>query len=376
MNPTIAPPSSVDLAAVAQAFPLLGRFRHGAPYGSGHINDTFAVEYDQAGKAVRYILQRINRRIFQDVPALMENIARVTAHAAARAERRADNDASRRALQLVRTWEGLTWHRDSAGDAWRCYLFIEKARTYDVIETPQQAREAARAFGTFQQMLTDLPGGRLHETIPYFHHTRRRFEALRSAVEADVAQRRRAVEEEIRFAFDREATVDTLRELQERGDIPERVTHNDTKLNNVMIDDETQEGVCVIDLDTVMPGLVLHDFGDMVRSATNSAAEDEKDLSRIDVRLPIFEALVEGYLSSTASFLNEAECAHLVLGGRLMTYEVGIRFLTDFLQGDIYFKTKRPDHNLDRARNQFALLRRMEERTPEMEAAVRRWMRS
>ncbi|HEY9155828.1 MAG TPA: aminoglycoside phosphotransferase family protein [Opitutaceae bacterium] len=362
----------VDLAAVSRAFPLLGRFQGGVPHGSGHINDTFAVTYDQAGAPVRYIFQRINHRIFGDVPALMENIDRVSTHTAARMMVENPRDAARRALTLVRARDGRPYHRDDLGNYWRCYLFIEKAQTYDVIGSPQQARAGAKAFGQFQNLLVDLPGDRLSETIPYFHDTRRRFELLRGAVLSDICGRRNSVAEEIEFAFRREDAVDTLQDLLARGEIPERITHNDTKLNNVMIDDVTQEGVCVIDLDTVMPGLALHDFGDMVRSATNSVAEDERDRSRVQVRLEIFEALVEGYLEAARAFLNDAECAHLVTAGRLMTYEVGIRFLTDFLQGDIYFKTKRSGHNLDRARNQFTLLRRMEERASEMEAVVHR----
>jgi len=362
----------LDLAGVAEAFPLWGRFRTGAPYGSGHINDTFAVTFDQAGTPVRYILQRINQRIFQDVPALMNNIARVTAHTARHAGEIATDDASRRALALVPARDGEAHHRDAAGGWWRCYLFIEHARTYDVIEHPWQAREAARAFGEFQKLLVDLPGGRLHETISFFHHTRRRFENLRRAIAADPERRVREARDEIAFALSREAMVDVLLDLQARGAMPERVTHNDTKLNNVMIDDATQTGVCVIDLDTVMPGLALYDFGDMVRSATNAAAEDERDLARVQARRPIFEALVEGYLAAARPFLNETEVTHLVFSGRLITFEIGLRFLTDFLEGDIYFKTRRPGHNLDRARNQFALLRSLEAQQAEMEAIVRK----
>ncbi len=372
---SIVPGSSstpLDLAAVARGFPLLGRFRSGAPYGSGHINDTFAVLFDQAGTPVRYIFQRINHRIFKDVPALMENISRVTAHATRKAGAGGGDDASRRALTLVPSREGAPYHRDEAGNWWRCYLFVEGARTYDIIETVQQAREAARAFGEFQQLLVDLPGTRLHETIANFHHTRSRFEALRHAAAKDAHGRAAQVALELEFAMERESLVDRLLDLQAKGEIPERITHNDTKLNNVMIDDATHEGVCVIDLDTVMPGLALYDFGDMVRSATNSAAEDERDLSRVQARLPVFEALVEGYLAAARPFLNEAEIAHLVFSGRLITFEVGLRFLTDFLEGDVYFKTKRPGHNLDRARNQFALVRSLEAQANEMEAIVRK----
>ena len=364
--------ASPDLAAVARAFPLLGQFRRAAPHGSGHINDTFAAEFDQAGIRVRYILQRINSRIFRDVPALMENVRRVTAHATRRAEEAGADGAARRALTLVPAADGRAYHRDTAGGWWRCFLFIEGAATHDVIRNPTQAREAARAFGEFQKLLVDLPGGRLNETIPFFHHTRRRFDTLQRAITADGFNRAAEARAEIAFATSREAMVDRLIDLQARGEIPERITHNDTKLNNVMIDDVTQAGICVIDLDTAMPGLALYDFGDMVRSATNSAAEDEPDASRVEARLPIFEALVVGYLAAARSFLTEAELAQLVFSGRLITFEIGIRFLTDFLEGDVYFKTKRPGHNLDRARNQFALVRSLEAREATMEAIVKK----
>jgi hypothetical protein len=361
-----------DLAAVAHAFPLLGQFRSGAPYGSGHINDTFAIVLDQAGTTVRYLLQRVNHRIFTRVPELMENIQRVTAHASARAAQAGGPDASRRALTLVPARDGRPYHRDADGGWWRCYLFIENARTYDVVQGPAQAAAAARAFGEFQKLLVDLPGGRLHETIPDFHHTRRRFEALQRALAADAHNRAAEAKEAIAFALGHESLVDVLLNLQARGEIPERVTHNDTKFNNVMLDDATQEGICVIDLDTVMPGIVLNDFGDMVRSATNSAAEDERDLTKVEARRAIFEALAEGYLGAARPFLNEAEIAHLAVSGQVITFEIGIRFLTDFLAGDTYFKVKRPGHNLDRAANQFAIVRSLEAQRSEFEGIVRR----
>lgn len=367
----MAASAALDLAAVARGFPLLGRFRAGVPHGHGHINDTFAVTFDQAGTAVRYVFQRINQRIFKDIPALMENISRVTAHATLKSAERGDDDA-RRALTLVPARDGKPYHRDDDGGWWRCYLFVEGAQTHDLIESPRQAREAARAFGEFQQLLVDLPGGRLHETIPDFHHTRGRFEKLQHALAIDAHGRAAQVAAEMAFVRSRESLVDCLLNLQQRGELPERITHNDTKLNNVMIDDATQAGVCVIDLDTVMPGLALYDFGDMVRSATNAAVEDERDLSRVSARLSIFEPLVEGYLAAARPFLNEAEIAHLAVSGRLITLEIGMRFLTDFLEGDVYFKTRRPGHNLDRARNQFALVRSMEAQATEMEAIVRR----
>lgn len=361
-----------DLRVLSDAFRLRGEFKSGAPYGSGHINDTFALTMDEGGAPVRYILQRINHRIFRDVPGLMENVQRVTTHAARRTAAAGVADASRRALTLIPTRDDQPVYRDAAGGWWRCYVFIEGARTYDVIEHPRQAREAARAFGEFQKLLVDLPGGRLRETIPHFHDTRRRFENLQKAIETDACGRAAEAREEIAFVRDHEPVVDVLLKLNASGEIPERVTHNDTKLNNVMIDDVTQEGICVIDLDTVMPGLALYDFGDMVRSATNSAAEDEGDVSKVQARLPIFEALVEGYLAAARSFLTPAELAHLAFSGRLITLEIGMRFLTDFLDGDVYFKTKRPGHNLDRARNQFALVRSLEAQQSAMELIVKK----
>jgi Ser/Thr protein kinase RdoA (MazF antagonist) len=369
MRQTLPP---ARLEAAARAFPLAGRLRSAAPHGSGHINDTFALQYEQGGQTVRYILQRINHHIFRQVPELMDNIRRVTAHVGRHGRASGAGDPARRALTLVLTHDGQPFHRDAEGDCWRCYDFIEGARTHDLIESPLQAAEGAKAFGEFQKLLVDLPGGRLHETIPFFHDTRRRFDALQRAVAADAHNRAAAAREAIAFAGAREPMVDVLLGLHARGEIPERITHNDTKLNNVMLDDATQAGVCVIDLDTVMPGLALYDFGDMVRSATNSAAEDESDTSRVESRLPIFAALVGGYLGAAGPFLNSAEIAHLAFSGRLITFEIGIRFLTDFLEGDVYFKTRHPTHNLDRARNQFALVESLERQQAAMEAIVKK----
>ena len=363
--------STSDLAAIVRAFPLLGRFQEARPHGSGHINDTYAITMDQAGTPVRYVLQRINHHVFKQVPALMENVERVTSHATRRAAESQQADAARRSLTLVRALDGLPYHRDPQGGWWRCYLFIEHARTYDVVETPRQAAAAARAFGEFQRLLVDLPGERLHETIPNFHHTRRRFDDFRRGLEQDAHNRAAEARAEIAFALEREPLADALLAPQARGELPERVTHNDSKFNNVMLDDMTQAGLCVIDLDTVMPGLALYDFGDLVRSGTNGAAEDERDLSRVQARLAIFEALVEGYLSAARPFVTAAEIAHLTVAGHVITFEIGLRFLTDFLAGDTYFKIKRPRHNLDRAANQFALVRSLEAQRSAMEAIVR-----
>jgi hypothetical protein len=362
-----------DIRAVSARFQIYGDFAEAAPYGSGHINDTYAAVYRQSGAPVRYIHQRINERVFRDPIRLMDNVARVTAHAHLKLGQNGGGDATRRALSLVPSRDGDPCVVDDLGNVWRTYLFIEGARTYDVIETREQAYAAAQAFGAYQHLLADLPGERLHETIPGFHDTRSRFNALQRAVEADTHDRARDAREEIAFAQAHERDVDHLLTRLERGELPERVTHNDTKLNNVMIDNETREGLCVIDLDTTMPGLAPYDFGDLVRTATSASAEDERDLSRVQVRLEMFVALVDGYLSRAAAFLMPAERSELSFAGKLITLETGIRFLTDHLQGDTYFKVKRPGHNLDRARAQFALVRSLEARMDEMAAYVERW---
>ena len=362
--------TSYPLPAVLDRFEIAGDFVSACPYGSGHINDTFAATFNQGGTPVRYILQRINHQIFKNPPALMDNIVRVTDHIRARLLETGAPDVSRRVLTLIPTRDGKRFLADDAGLFWRVYVFIERARTYDVIENTGQALEAARAFGRFQRALADLSGPRLHETIPGFHHTPTRFAALRAAVEQDTMNRAASVKAEIAFAFARESMANELVGRQAAGALRECVTHNDTKLNNVMLDDVSREGICVIDLDTVMPGLPLYDFGDMVRTATITAAEDERDLSRVGMAMPMFEALARGYLEAVGDWMSADEAALLPLAGKLLTYECGIRFLTDYLQGDRYFRIHRPDHNLDRCRTQFKLIACIEAQEDEMRRRV------
>jgi hypothetical protein len=340
-----------NVRAVARQFLLAGEFVSAEPYGSGHINDTYCVTYDQAGARVRYIFQRINHNVFKTPGALMENVARVTRHLGEKIS--GQPDASRRVLTLVPVRDGKPYFCDADGNHWRVYFFIEKARTFDAVESPAQAFQAAKAFGQFQKLLADLPPPRLHDTIPDFHHTPKRFAALEKAIEADVANRARLAKAEIEFALAHKSITGVLLDAK----LPERVTHNDTKFNNVMLDDATGEGICVIDLDTVMPGLALYDFGDMVRTTTSPAKEDERDLSKVKMQFPMFEALVRGYLSSAAEFLTPAEKRLLAFAGKLITFEIGVRFLTDFLAGDVYFKVHRDGHNLDRCRTQFKLVK-------------------
>ncbi|MDE3066645.1 MAG: aminoglycoside phosphotransferase family protein [Verrucomicrobiota bacterium] len=353
-----------DLRAVARLFQIYGDFWGAEPYGSGHINDTYRVAFNQGGSRVRYIFQRINAGVFKTPAALMENVRRVTAHLGEKSA--GQPDRSRRALTLIPTRDHQPFALDERRNYWRAYVFIEEARTYDAVESPGQAFEAAKAFGRFQKLLTDLPGPRLHDTIPDFHHTPRRFAALEKAVQADAVNRARLAAAEIEFALGRRSLCGVLLDAR----LPERVTHNDTKFNNVMLDDATGEGICVIDLDTVMPGLALYDFGDMVRTATSPAREDERDLSKVALQFPMFEALARGYLESAADFLSPAEKRWLAFSGKLITFEIGLRFLTDFLTGDAYFKVRRENHNLDRCRTQFRLVESIERQEERMQQLV------
>jgi Ser/Thr protein kinase RdoA (MazF antagonist) len=350
--------------AAARKFQIDGEFLEAQPFGSGHINDTYRVMFRNGGEPFFHILQRINRDIFRNPDALMENIQRVTAHLSTQVADLPDRD--RRVSRLIPARAGKAWHVDERGDYWRAYFYISGARTYDAVENTEQAFQAARAFGHFQQMLANLPLPRLHDTIPDFHNTPKRFEALLAAISADSKNRAMLVQPEIEFALAHEPIVAVLFD----ANLPERVTHNDTKFNNVLLDEVTGEGICVVDLDTVMPGLTPYDFGDMVRTTTSPTAEDERDLSKVTMHFPMFEALVRGYLSAAETFLTREERKFLAFSGKLISFEIGIRFLTDFLSGDTYFKTHRQGHNLDRCRTQFKLVESIEQQEDAMEQLV------
>ena len=360
------------VAAIANQFAVQGEFVCGGKIESGHINSTYSATLRQAdGSLRRYILQLINRNVFKDPFALMNNVERVTRHINDKVLR-VKKDLGGQTLNLFPARNGGAWVEDSAGGVWRCYNFIEGCVTYDVVENTRQAYQAARAFGSFQDLVSDLDATTLSETIPDFHNTRKRFERLLAVAAADPCGRLATVRPEFDFVCQREALTSILLDDIAAGRLPLRVTHNDTKINNVMIDSGTDEAVCVIDLDTVMPGLALYDFGDLVRTATSPAAEDETDLTKVQMRMPMFEALVEGYLESAGSFINDAEIEHLAFSGKLITLEIGIRFLTDHIEGDVYFKTHRPNHNLDRCRTQLKLVERIEAHEEEMNAFVRK----
>ncbi len=353
-----------DARAAASQFEFSGEVLNLTPHGGGHINDTYLVTSQAQGATVRSILQHINRHVFRDPMVVMQNVERVTAHLAALAAGQPDD--ARRALRLIPARDGRKWHVDAQGETWRAYCFIENARTHETVSSAGQAFQAAHAFGNFQQQLSSLPPPRLHETIPDFHHTPKRFAALEEAIDADVAGRAALAGPEIEFARSRESITGVLLD----ADLPERITHNDTKFNNVLLDDKTGEAVCVIDLDTVMPGLALYDFGDMVRTTTSPAAEDEKDLSQVTMQFPMFEALVRGYLESAGAFLTAKEKKCLAFSGKLITFEIGIRFLADYLAGDTYFKVHREGHNLDRCRTQFRLVESIERQEEQMNRLV------
>ncbi len=340
-----------DFHAVVRQFQIPGECLAAAPFGGGHINDTYRVAFQHNGKLSRYLIQRINHHVFKQPRLVMENIQRVTIHLAAKNAN--ELEAPRRGLTLIPTRAGAAFFCDAAGNFWRAFIFIEASHCLEIVTQPAHAFAAAKAFGQFQKLLADLPAPpRLHDTIPDFHHTPKRFLALEKAIAADAFNRAKTAQAEIEFALKNKAICSVLLAAQ----LPERVTHNDAKGNNVLLDDASGEAICVIDLDTVMPGLALYDFGDLVRTMTSPANEAERDLSKITMQLPMFAALARGYLSSANEFLTAAEKSLLAFSGKLITFETGLRFLTDFLEGDHYFKTHRAEQNLDRCRAQFQLV--------------------
>jgi len=345
-----------ELQRISKQFQIYGEILHAETFKIGHINETYSATYDQGGTRVRYIHQKINKHVFKNPPALMQNLMRVTVHIRKKLEAQNAQDITRRSLILIPTREGHSHFQSGDGEYWRTFVFVEGAQTFEAVQTAQQAFEAGRAFGEFQLHLVDVPGERLFETIPDFHHTRKRFAALQEAVSKDHFNRAREAKPEIAFALKHEDVVDVILDAMDKGRIPERITHNDTKFNNVMLDTATGKAVCVIDLDTVMPGCALYDFGDMVRTTTSPTLEDEPDLSKVKLQISMFKKLAEGYLSTAGQFLTKPEKLLIPFSGKLITLEIGLRFLTDYLSGDTYFRIHRPDHNLDRCRTQFKLV--------------------
>lgn len=360
------------IRTVVGNFDFEGKFVGALPYGGGHINDTFAAYFQlENGGAKRYILQRINTKVFQNPQELMENISGVTGYLKD-AITRLGGDSLRETLNLVLTIDGKSYYQDNENGYWRAFLFIENAITYNKVENTKDLYNSGRAFGRFQQLLADYPAHTLHESIPNFHNTVDRMEKLKDAISKDICDRVKDVQTEIDFVLKREVDTHWLIDLQKAGELPLRVTHNDTKLNNVMIDDNTGEGICVIDLDTVMPGLSLYDYGDSIRFGATYAAEDEPDLSKVNFDIDLFEAYTKGYLEVVGKVLTPGEIENLPMGAKIITLEIGIRFLTDYLSGNIYFKTHREGHNLDRCRTQFKLVSDMEKNWGQMTQVVKK----
>ena len=365
--------SELQVREAIANFNFTGRLKDRRPFGSGHINDTYLLTFEIGDMGdMSAILQRMNREIFTQPVELMENIVGVTSYLR---EKIIENggDPERETLNIIPAKDGKAYYVDSKGEYWRSYKFITDAKCYDQVEKPEDFYESAVAFGNFQRLLADYPADTLHETIKGFHDTRARFEVFKQAVAQDVCGRAASVDREIEFVLAHEEIARVLGEFQEKGLVPLRVTHNDTKLNNIMIDNTTRKGICVIDLDTVMPGLAVNDFGDSIRFGASTGAEDEKDLSKVSCSMELFEIYVKGFLQGCAGSLTPTEVELLPMGAKVMTYECGMRFLTDYLQGDHYFKIHREEHNLDRARTQFKLVEDMEAKWDIMKEIVYRY---
>lgn len=351
--------------AILEQFQLEGKIVDVQSHGSGHINHTFLVTTD---KERRYILQKINTDIFRDTAGLMENIVNVTSYLKERIVQ-AGGDPERETMTVIPTVQGAYYYTDEEGSDWRVYLCIEGIITLDQVEKPEDFLASARAFGNFQAQLADYPAHTLHESIPDFHNTPKRYADFEKAVEEDVCHRAASVAEEIAFIRERRDEIPFLTDLLKKGELPLRITHNDTKLNNILLDEKTHEAVCIVDLDTIMPGLCAYDFGDAIRFGANTAVEDEQDLGKVSLSLELYRAYVRGFVEGCGGRLTDKELETLPMGAKTITMEQGIRFLTDYLQGDTYYHTEREGQNLDRCRTQLALVADMERKWEQMAVA-------
>ncbi|MDA3797575.1 MAG: aminoglycoside phosphotransferase family protein [Kiritimatiellae bacterium] len=360
----------MDIQQISERFSIAGRFVSAKPLGNGNVNETVLVSYVQeSGQEARYVFQRINHNVFTKPLELMDNYVRVSRHI----KNKFDQDTSgtaHRSVDVVLTKSGETCCLLENGEYWRAYKYLENTKTYEVVENADQAYEAAKTFAEFLKLIRDLSGERLHETIPDFHNTSKRIEVLEEAVKNDSYNRLKDVEQEVNFIFDRKEEAGTLLRLLAEGKLTERITHNDTKLNNVLLDVKTGCGVCVIDLDTVMPGLIHYDFGDMVRSGAASTDENESDLSKVYMKFDMYSAILHGFLKNSNGFMTPLDKELLPLSAKIITLETGVRFLTDYLIGDEYFKIRYPNENFDRARMQLKLVASMEEQFESMQNEV------
>ncbi len=358
------------LKEISESFKISGAFDSAVPIGSGHIHDTYLVTTtDRTGD--QYVLQRLNDKVFKNIPQLQINIERVTGHIRSRLSKIQGSDIRRECLTIIDSLGGHSWIKDKDLNYWRMYYYIPRHKAYDIVDSPAKAFEGGRAVGRFQAMLSDLGGEPLFETIPWFHDIEKRLETFFIKVKADPVGRAGKVKKEVNFIIKRAEEMKVILRLGREGKIPLRITHNDTKFNNILFD-ENDKALCIIDLDTVMPGYVHYDFGDAIRTATNMASEDEADLSKVRMNIELYRAYSEGYLSETSDTLNSVEKDWLAFAPRLITYTQAVRFLTDYLDGDTYFKIHHEHHNLQRTRAQFRLIESMEEQYNEMKKIISR----
>lgn len=356
----------INFKTIFENFNCEGKFVKAEKYGEGHINETYAV-YVENAKVKRYILQKINHNLFKNVPALMNNIRLVTEFNEKEVKKRGGN-VSRECLSLIYTKDGNSFYTDNE-NYFRMYVFIEDATSHQIAQ-PELFYESAVAFGGFAKMLEKFDANLLYDVLPNFHNTRVRYNNFLNSLKKDESKRAKEVSAEIDFVIKREKYVDLIVNMLSSGKIPTRVTHNDTKLNNVMIDNATGKALAVIDFDTIMKGSILYDFGDSIRFGCNSSFEDEKDLSKVNFRLDLFEAYTKGYLSAIGTSITKTEKENLPLASLMMTLECGMRFLSDHLDGDKYFRIHRENHNLDRARTQFKLVSDMEKVMDKMASII------
>src|SRR4030042_6757809 len=359
-----------DLKKIFDSFTADGSFAKSVPCGSGHIHDTFRVETSEKDKD-DYVLQRLNNNVFRNIPQLQENIERVTKHLYHRLLSVPGADIKRECLTLIHAKNRKSWIEDEDGNFWRMYILIPNHRSYDIVDTPDKAFEGGKAIGRFQALLTDLPGKPLYETIPSFHNVEKRIDNFMNTLKKDPVGRVKETARETAFISKRADDMRIIQKLGKEGKIPVRITHNDTKFNNILFD-ENDKSLCIIDLDTVMPGYFHSDFGDAIRTGANVAAEDENDLSKIKMDIDLFGAYARGYLSETNNTLNAIEKEYLAFSPLLMTYEQALRFLTDFVDGDKYYRIHHKHHNIQRTRAQIRLLESMEEQYPEMKGIIKK----
>jgi len=364
----------IGIENIISHFKIYDDFVEADPFGNGHINETFLVSCKQAGLRKEYILRKINKYVFKNPEIVVANTVKAINHITKKLKESGAKDISKYVMQLIQTTDSKYYYIDDNNDYWCAVVFIKDAYTVEYVETSEQAYQAAKAFGRFQKYLIDADINEYNDSIPNFHNLENRLIAFDVALKDNVIGRVEKVTEEIELLNSYRYLAEKLTSLIKNNELPIRITHNDTKINNVMLNKETHEGICVIDLDTVMPGTVLFDFGDMVRTSTCPVEEDEKDTSKVFMRLDIFESLVNGYLEELAEVLTKVEISNLVYGSKVIIYEQAVRFLTDYIQNDIYYNTNYTEHNLVRTRTQIALLESVEQQSSEMQKIIDKYL--